>query len=459
MPLPGGSPHPLGEIRAHDAVWSPDGERLVYANGSSLYLAKSDGSTSHLLATVDGIPFFTRWSPDGSRLRFSVEDPKRSSHSLWEVLSDGTNLHPLLPGWSNPPAECCGNWTPDGSYFLFRSARTNGSPTNTANVWAIREKEPFFQRAGHRPVQLTFGPLEFSECLPSKDGRKLFVRGVLPRGELVRYDASSRQFVSYLSGMSAQWLAFSRDGDWVTYVTYPEATLWRSKVDGSQRLQLTFRPMFAAMPRWSPDGKRIAFMAAESGKPFKIYVVSADGGSAQRLTTGERNEADPSWSADGQSLAFGRLLPFYAGTGIIAIHSLDLRTKQISTIPGSEGLSAPAYSPDGRYIAAVTADSKRLMLFDSSAQKWTELFSGISSSVLWGTPAWSHDGKYIYFPRDGVGRVRISDRKVEQVLTLKRIRLTGSWGSSSFALALDDSPLVLRDIGTQEVYALDWEAP
>jgi serine/threonine protein kinase len=76
LPLPGGSPHRLGEVRAHDAVWSPDGERLVYANGSSLYLAKGDGSTPHELATVDGIPFFTRWSPDGRRLRFTVEDPK-----------------------------------------------------------------------------------------------------------------------------------------------------------------------------------------------------------------------------------------------------------------------------------------------------------------------------------------------------------------------------------------------
>jgi Tol biopolymer transport system component len=459
LPLPGGSPHPLGEVRAHDAAWSPEGERLVYANGSSLYLAKSDGSASHQLATVDGTPFFTRWSPDGSRLRFSVEDPKTGSESLWEVSANGTNLHRLLPGWSNPSAECCGNWTPDGNYFVFGSGRTAAHPTDRATLWAIREKGASFRRATHEPVQLTFGPLDFRECLPSKDGRKLFVVGGLPRGELVRYDGKSRQFVSYLAGISAEFQAFSRDGDWVTYVAYPDGTLWRSKVDGSQRLQLSFRPMFAAMPSWSSDGKWIAFIAAEPGKPFKIRLVSADGGSVQQVTTGERNEDGPSWSADGNSLVFGRLVPFYAGTGTVAIHSLDLKTKKISTLPGSDGLCSPAYSPDGRYIAAQTAAAPtKLMLFDSSTQNWTELVKGNMMTCF----KWSYDAKYIYIRSSGSGisRVRISDRKTEQVASLNSIRLTGTWGGTWwFGLAPDDSPLVLRDAGTQEIYALDVELP
>jgi Tol biopolymer transport system component len=452
LPLPGGSPYPLGELRAHDAAWSPDGQRLAYANGSSLYVAKRDGSAPRQLATVDGIPFFIRWSPDGSRLRFSVEDPKTSSEALWEVSADGNNLHPLLPGWSNPPAECCGNWTPNGDYFIFRSAPVVGP----ANIWAIHEKRAFYQTRSHEPVQLTFGPLDFRECLANTDGRKIFAVGVLRRGELVRYDSKGRQFESYLSGLSAQWLAFSRDGDWVSYVTYPEGTLWRSKVDGSQRLQLTFQPMFAVMPRWSSDGKRIAFTGTEPGKPFKIYLVSADGGTVQQITTGERSEAHPTWSADGNSLVFGRLLPFYAGSGIVALNSLDLRTKQISTLPGSEGLGSPTYSPDGHYIAAVSDDFKKLMLFDSRSQNWTELAKGKFDYLNW-----SNDGKYIYFLNVGlnaISRARPLDRKIEQVVSLDNIRLTGSWGPW-LALAPDDSPVVLRDVGTQEIYALDVDFP
>jgi len=56
--------------------------------------------------------------------------------------------------------------------------------------------------------------------------------------------------------------------------------------------------------------------------------------------------------------------------------------------------------------------------------------------------------------------VRISDGKTEQVVSLNRIRLTGAWGGAWwFGLAPDDSPLVLRDAGTQEIYALDVELP
>jgi hypothetical protein len=55
-------------------------------------------------------------------------------------------------------------------------------------------------------------------------------------------------------------------------------------------------------------------------------------------------------------------------------------------------------------------------------------------------------------------RVRIRDRKLERVADLKNFRRTGYWGGW-MGLAPDDSPLLLRDIGTQEIYALDWQAP
>ncbi len=123
LPVLGGSPHRLGDVRAHDGTWSPQGEQIIYANGSDLYSVKSDGSESRKLVTVAGIPYWPRWSPDGSKLRFTVQDPKSHSTSLWEVSADQSNLHPLLPGWNSPPAECCGNWTADGKYFVFQSSR------------------------------------------------------------------------------------------------------------------------------------------------------------------------------------------------------------------------------------------------------------------------------------------------------------------------------------------------
>ena len=249
---------------------------------------------------------------------------------------------------------------------------------------------------------------------------------------------------------------YSRDGKRVTYVAYPEGTLWRSNVDGSERLQLTFPPLFVAQPRWSPDGTRIAYMGQQPGKPFSVYVVPAEGGSPEQPVPGEG--ADPNWSPDGNSLLFGREPHGESvGSGKLVLEIVDLRTHAISKVAGSEGLWSPRWSPDGRHILSVSASRPdRPMLFDVETQKWTELV------VVVGWPEWSHYGDHIYFagggqPR-GVSRVRISDGKLEQVVSLKDFRQAPGWGEWA-GLAPDDSPLLVRDAGTQDIYALDWEAP
>jgi dipeptidyl aminopeptidase/acylaminoacyl peptidase len=234
VPVLGGSPRRVGETTT-DATWSADGQ-MAYTRDHDLYVSESDGTGSRKLATVTGLPVWARWSPNGKVLRFTEHDPKTDSSSLWEVSADGSHLHPLLPKWSNHAAECCGNWAPDGAYFVFQSTR-NGR----TDLWAMREKEEWWRRSSQEPVQLTAGPMSLSLPLPSKDGKKLFALGVQKRGELVRYDAKSGQFVPCLGGISAAGLAFSADGDGVAYVTYPESNLWRSHADGSNKMQLTFR--------------------------------------------------------------------------------------------------------------------------------------------------------------------------------------------------------------------------
>jgi len=449
LPVPVGSPHRLGNVLAHSACWSPDGQQIAYANGQELRLMKTNGTESRLLVSLSGTPSQLRWSPDGSVLRFTMADPKTNTNSLWEVSADGRNPHPLLSGWNSAPAECCGNWTADGRYFVFASTRNARS-----DIWVIREATGL-RGARSEPVQLTAGPMSFAEALPSRDGRKLFAAGAQLRGELVRYDSQTAQFVPYLSGISAEGVDFSRDGQWVTYVAFPEGTLWRRRVDGADRLQLTFAPTWAFLPRWSPDGKRIAFAASGAGEPWRIDVIPAEGGSPEQITTGAHNEADVSWSPDGNSLVFGSNGTAYIPT--VGIHVFDLKTRQSSQLPGSEGLFSPRWSPDGRYIVALTADSQKLMLFDFTSRTWTEL-----ARVNAGYPSWSRDGKYVYLDallenESAFFRVRISDRKVERVASLKNVRRTGTFNWTG--LAPDGSPLALRDIGTQEIYALDWEAP
>ena len=462
LPTVGGAPHRLANtfslIASEAAAWSPDGKMLAYCHESDLFLAKSDGTDARKLVTVPGVPDDPQFSPDETELRFSMRDPMTGDRSLWEVSSQGTHLHPLLRGWHTPADEEHGKWTADGRYFVFESK---------GQIWVLSEKTGFFRRSIGKPVKLTDSPLNLGSPLPSRDGRKLFVVGQKLLGELVRYDAKSGEFLPFLSGISAEFVSFSKDGQWVAYVTYPDGVLWRSKVDGSGRQPLTNPGVYARLPRWSADGKQIIFYGwllegklqvdnriSISGQPYKIYTVSRNGGVPEQLIPDDPDpQSDPSWSPDGSRIVFaGRV-----NADSSAIHLLDLRSHQVSTLPDSQGYFSPRWSPDGRYIVATPGKTEGLVLFDLQTGKWTEL-----TQTPVGFPNWSADGKYVYFlgrlKNREVLRVRISDRKVELVADLKDLPTTGYW-SASLSLTPDDSPLLLRNLGTQDVYALDWEAP
>jgi eukaryotic-like serine/threonine-protein kinase len=376
--------------------------------------------------------------------------------SLWELRIDGTGLHPVLPNWRSLAAECCGTWSPDGRYYFFLDYTPAGW-----NLWALRESAGIMRRRSSTPFQLTTGPLSFGSMAPSPDGKKLFAAGRQGRGELVRYDARSHQFVQFLSGMSAGELDFSRDGKWVTYVSYPDYALWRSRVDGSESLQLTFPPMTADLPRWSPDGMQIAFVDSELGRPLKIFLVSAQGGTPQELLPEARNQVDPAWSADGKQIAFGRI-GVVGSTEKLAIQVVDLNTRGASVIPGSENLFSPRWSPDGRFLAALPEDSKKLVLFDFTTAKWSDW---INEPEAIGFPSWSRDGNYLYYDTISTAhptfrRAKVGQTRSEAILDLKDLRrygltLVGAWSG----LAPDGSGLFVRDLSTDEIYSLDLELP
>ncbi len=447
LPVLGGSPRRLGNLTAETAAWSPDGKKLAYTNLGDLFLANSDGSDSRKLTSVQGDILNLTWSPDSSHLRFDSSGTAGTATQQLEreISVDGTNLHALLQGEHNLPDACCGRWTADDKYFVFQSS---------GQIWALPRKGTLFH-SEPQPVQLTSSPLSLSSPLPSKDGRKLFVIGQNFRGELTRYDAKSGQLAPFLGGISAEYVAFSKDGQWVTYVSYREGTLWRSKLDGSERMQLTYPPMYPVLPRWSPEGKKIIFFqfSVSADKPARMYEVSPDGGSPQELLPNDHSQQlDPNWSPDGTKIIFAG----ESNDPSSAIHILDVPTRQVSDLPGSKGLYSPRWSPDGRYVSAFSADSKTLLLFDMQTQKWTELANG---SLSWLN--WSHDSQYVYVldfrGKDAVVRIRISDHQPEQVVDLRNFNTVGRYGGW-LALTPDDSPLILHDTGTQDVYSVDWQA-
>ncbi len=343
-------------------------------------------------------------------------------------------------------------WSPDGRYYFFVSS-ING----IGSLWAIPEAVAFFQRRPSAPVQLTTGPMFFGPLVPSPDGRRLFADGWLLRGELVRYDRKSRQFVRFLSEISTVDLDFSRNGQWVAYLSFPERTLWRSRVDGSSRLQLTSPPVSPFLPRWSPDGTQIAYVDTQPGRQYKIFLISAEGGTPQEMLSEQRQQSDASWSPDGKQIVFGRPPLLREAGEKITIQILDLNSKQVSTIPDSENLFAPRWSPDGRYLAALSVDSKNLELFDFKIHKWTDWVKGLGAISF---PSWSRDGKYIYYDNTSkemvdYRRTAVNQTRSELVVDLKDFLRLGNWSG----LAPDGSPLFIRDVSADDIYSLEVELP
>ena len=190
-----------------------------------------------------------------------------------------------------------------------------------------------------------------------------------------------------------------------------------------------------------------------------MYEIPAAGGTPRELIPDDKqNEQDATWSADGKQIAYaGDANDAIVRNSGPAIKILDEQTGKTSPLPGSQGMFSPRWSPDGRHIVAMTSDSSKLMLFDFKTQSWKQIGSGTLSWLNW-----SRDGQYVYAKdlsdNGSVERFRVPDGKVDRIVDLKDFVLTGL-GGGAVSVAPDGSPLLLRDRGTQDIYALDWVQP
>ena len=209
--------------------------------------------------------------------------------------------------------------------------------------------------------------------------------------------------------------------------------LWIVPLDGGAARQFSAGNHQDSLPRWSPDGRSIAFLsdrAAAGGepgakKPKQIYVISADGGEARAVTSGTFNPSDLAWSPDGRTFVFAgkpeapkseksdvkvitRVRYKFDGEGF-----WDGRYKHLFTVPAEGGdvrqLTAgdfdhvdPAWSPDGRWLACVANRSEEadftnvvdiwvVSTATGDARRLTESIGPCSM------PAWSPDGSRIAY--------------------------------------------------------------
>jgi len=250
--------------------------------------------------------------------------------------------------------------------------------------------------------------------------------------------------------------------------------------DGGEARQLTDLPMDVAGISWSPDGRRICVVSgASSTEPDKkperrpedpplpdtrlidtlayqfngvgfihdkfrrLWLVDASTGDAELLTTGNHHDADPRWSPDGKRIAF--VSDRHANPDLgwrTDIHLVEVATRRVSQLSpgrGRQGWDAPAWSPDGRWVAAIgNRDWKRGELQQASvwrfrvrdghaedllAESDLEAAAAMNSDLFGGGETrlhWMGDARWIVFgaPVEGsleLWRVEIDGGRIERL--------------------------------------------
>lgn len=447
VPVLGGAPRRLWDHVARDAHWSPDGHAIVYADAHSIFTSKADGANFRKIWDASGRVDSPRFSPDSQRIRVTVFEGYGFSPSkmkIWELNADGSDAHPLALDWPGDADQYDGQWTPDGKHFIFSSTREG-----LRNLYEVVQPQWFEFWKKATAIRLTASQIEVTALAPGRDSKKLFVIGRTAQGEMHVYDVKQKRFVPFLNGLAASAFVISPDGKWMVYTDFPQHHLWRAKLDGTEKLQLT--TSYAAMAQWSPDGKNIVYSDWR-----KLYMVSAEGGTPEKLIVQGDYEVAPSWSPDGRSISFN-YYPFPGQKNGIQI--VDLATRKVSIMAGSEGFIVPSWSPDGKYLTAVSDNPSRIMLYSTQSAEWKELKR---LQIPWGYWLWSRDSRAIYMAvtdgDPGIYRLAIPQGELQKITTLDGIKIDPDNDALEgfISLTADGQPALLTDTSVVQIYSLKW---
>jgi Tol biopolymer transport system component len=445
MPAQGGKLHRVGEAVCNFARWSPDNSKIACAHGTTLTVMNAEGGNERDVE-VSALPVGPLlWNPDGQRLRFVLEQATEHLTSQWEIGTSEEGATARALGLGN---NCCSDWTwtRNGKKFVY-------TQFDRAGKSHLRIQDGSSDSHSYE-VPIDIGPLW--TAAPGVDPDSLFLLiSTSYRGELLEFDGKQQTLRPYLPGLSAVFIAFSPDGQWITYAKTQDQTLWRSRVDGSEALQLTKPPMEVEVSSWSPDGRHIAFMASMPGKPWRLYLIERDGGPMQEAATGVDSQGGPSWSPDGKFIVYGNV--DCEKTQSCWIRRLELASGKTEIIPGSSGMRTARWSPDGKYIAAQRPETHELMLFNLRSQVWRSLANSITGDNV----NWSSDSQFVYVdcPRDAkpvIERIRVRDARRETAVNLDSLKRTSGTISPWFGLAPDNTPILAHLFTSAEVYELKW---
>ena len=263
----------------------------------------------------DGQP---AWSPDGKEIAFvSTRD---GNAGIWVMRPDGSDQHRLTRSAANDTAPV---WSPDGRSIAFMC--TFGTPRIVTEICVVgadgrgrrelttpAQGDNLYPQWSHDSQLIlctrSFGGYSVWELRADGGGESLFLAG----GAEASYSPDGTR----LAALGRP----SRRG-WVLYVGRRRVSDVAASVDS---------------PEWSPDGKRLAFVADRN-----VYVVNADGSGQRRVTEGPGNKLSPQWSADGKSLAFELLRGNHSD--VYVVHADGSGERALTSGPGKNG--GPVWRP------------------------------------------------------------------------------------------------------------------
>jgi len=418
----GGTPHTLVEVEGTDVIagadWSPDGNRVVYDVGNTLWTTGPGNARTKVYQGSD--PHSVSWSPDG-RLLALVEGGLR----LWHGATGISNTAPSAilvvaagggsPDTIAPPRaiNLSPSWTPDSRALFFISDRDGVKDVYLARLTS----------KGHlagQPERLSTGLNAHTASL-SADGKTIAYSTLeresniwtlrLRPGQVVLEDTA----IPVTSGNQViERVTVSPDGNWLTYDSNRRgnADVYRQRLDqpNAEPEQLTTDSANDFGPMMSPDGREILFHSLRLGNR-DLWLMSSDGTDQRPLTRTSRNEYAGNWSPDGRTVGF---------------YAESLGTLWLGYLSRSEGgkwgpsrlvlpdvISTPWWSPDGKRVALIHDGTVTVIPYpDGTPEVLYRPPSAIQGSRI---AIWAPDGRSVYY------RVREPDGR----LTLLSIPLNG----------------------------------
>jgi Tol biopolymer transport system component/DNA-binding winged helix-turn-helix (wHTH) protein len=461
-PAHGGAPHRLGDVTATEAVWSPTGVLIALARNSKLFTVRPDGSQEREIASFSNTPRYLVWSRDGKRLRFTVGNPHAATDEIWEITADGRDLHQPAD-LKSEAHEVGGAWAGQGRYFLFTAgldSYVTRAVDTVSNIWAARSSRDWIRAGGKIPVELTHGPFSFTELAVSPRGTRVFALGTHPEYQLIRVNARTMKVTRLLEDAGATTVDYSPDGQWIVYALRQNGSLWKSRTDGSNRVELTSVPPGAFAPSWSPDGTKILFTAYSLGKQPQLYVIPSEGGTPHRVLpksdTGSTISGD--WSPDSRQIVMDYMVIGKDARPHLQI--LDVATGEITKLEGTEGWSQPRWAPNGKHFAAVDQEAHRIVVSDAQGRNWRVLTTAKNPREIY----WSADSRYVYFQdsRDeeqSVFRTDLEEMKTRKVLGFRTWLENGAAQCHFTGVGPDGAIYATIDHGGTDLYAMDLKLP